>query len=116
MVLRGFSGYCWAVALLGFARQFLNRPSAFLSYANEVVYPFYIIHQTVILLIGFNVVPLADTILMKFIAVVVFSFVLTMALVEIVVKPWPLMRRLFGMKARLKNQDSRDTTRREPII
>lgn len=98
MALRGFSGFCWAVALLGYARQSLNRGSALLRYANEAVYPVYILHQTVIILIGYKVIALDDTILLKFIAVVLFSLLATLALYETLIRPWPIMRGLFGMK------------------
>ncbi|TQV88206.1 acyltransferase family protein [Aliikangiella coralliicola] len=44
----------WVLALLGLAYRFLNRNSARLSYFNEAVYPYYILHQTIIIVVGFE--------------------------------------------------------------
>ncbi len=98
MMVRGFSGFCWAVALLGYARQFLSHGNLFLKYANEAVYPFYIIHQTVIVIIGYQVIQLEDDILSKYIFMVISSFIVTITIYECFVRPWPKIRVLFGMK------------------
>jgi hypothetical protein len=99
MMVRGMSGFCWAIAFLGYARQFLSRGSRFLSYANEAVYPFYIIHQTIIIIIGYKVIQVDDDILSKYIFIVVSSFIVTITLYECFVRPWPKIRILFGMKS-----------------
>ena len=51
--------YGWAViaGLLGLAGRFLNRRSRVLSYLTEAVFPYYIIHQTVIVLVGYWLIP-----------------------------------------------------------
>ena len=43
--------YLWAaiLAILGWAHQHLNRPWRWLPWANEQVYPWYVLHQTVII-------------------------------------------------------------------
>lgn len=41
---------------LGLAYHFLNRPSKTLTYLNDAVYPFYILHQTFIIVIGYNLI------------------------------------------------------------
>ena len=47
--------YAWVVilALLGMARRWLNRPGSALAYLTPAVFPYYILHQTLIVLIGF---------------------------------------------------------------
>jgi len=42
------------LTVFAIAHKFLNVKSAKLSYFNDAVYPFYILHQTLILVIGFN--------------------------------------------------------------
>ena len=44
----------WIIAIFGWGHRLLNRPSAWLSYATQAVYPWYILHQTVIIVIGAN--------------------------------------------------------------
>ncbi len=46
--------HCWAViyALLGFGQLLLNKPSGLLSYLSAAIFPYYILHQTVIIVAG----------------------------------------------------------------
>lgn len=46
--------YAWAVivTLLGFARRFLNSPSRALAYLTAAIFPYYILHQTLIVVAG----------------------------------------------------------------
>ncbi|MGB3627350.1 MAG: acyltransferase family protein, partial [Henriciella sp.] len=47
--------YAWTViaALLGLAQRYLNRPSRALTYMTEAIFPWYILHQTLIVMAGF---------------------------------------------------------------
>lgn len=53
--------YVWAVLLgvLGWARVALDRPWPWLAWANESVYPWYVLHQTVIIVLAVWLAPLA---------------------------------------------------------
>lgn len=85
-------------AILGFAMQYLTRDAAFLKYANEAVLPFYILHQTVLLVIGYFIVQWAIPDLSKWAIIFVSSFIVIMAIYEYVVRRINLLRFLFGMK------------------
>ncbi|MBE7367693.1 acyltransferase family protein [Ramlibacter pallidus] len=52
--------YLWTtvLALLGWAHRLLNRPWRWLPWANESVYPWYVLHQTVIIVLVFWLAPL----------------------------------------------------------
>ena len=103
--LRGLLGCCWIIGLLGLGRRFLNFNNKFLVYANEAVLPFYILHHTVIYIIGFYVVQWSSGVGTKFLMISIASFVAIMALYEILVRRVSIVRILFGM--RIKN-DSRN--------
>ena len=47
--------YAWSiiVTLLGLARKFANRTSPALSYLTAAIFPYYILHQTIIVVIGY---------------------------------------------------------------
>lgn len=92
-----FSGWFWLIAILGFGHRRLNASSALLRYASEASYPFYILHQTVIVAIGYYVVRWDMGIAAKFGLIVVASFAATLAGYE-VVKRFNPTRWLFGMK------------------
>lgn len=96
--LAALNAWFWVLALLGFGRRYLNRPNRWLRYANEAIYPFYILHQTVIVVLGFYVIRTSDTVLVKFLFLSVSSGAVTMVLYHFLVRPWALTRFLFGMQ------------------
>jgi hypothetical protein len=85
-------------AFLGFAMQYLTKNNPFLKYTGEAVLPFYILHQTVLLVIGYFVLRWAIPDLAKWMIIFASSFVVIMALYEFAVRRFNLMRVLFGMK------------------
>jgi hypothetical protein len=86
-------------AVLGFAMQYLTKNTPFLKYAGEAVLPFYILHQTVLLAIGYFVVQWAIPAPAKWTIIFVTSFMVIMALYELAVRRVNILRILFGMKA-----------------
>jgi glucan biosynthesis protein C len=95
---RALGSWCCVLAFLGFGRKHLNFSTPFLKYANEAVLPFYILHQTVLLSVGYFVVQWAIPDLLKWLIIVPVSFVIIMTLYEFVVRRFNVMRVLFGMK------------------
>ncbi len=98
--LRAF--LCWSglVAICGFASRHLRFSNSFLKYANEAVLPFYILHQTVILTIGYYVVRLQISLWLEYLVIAVSSLVVIMALYELLIRRVNVLRVVFGMKAR----------------
>jgi glucan biosynthesis protein C len=94
--------WCFMLAILGFGMQYLTANTPFLRYANEAVLPFYILHQTVIISVGFYVVrwPIPD--LAKFVIIATSSFAIIMLLYEFLIRRLNILRFLFGMKLRPK--------------
>jgi membrane-bound acyltransferase YfiQ involved in biofilm formation len=95
--LRGISAWCWVLAFLGFGSRHLKLNTPFLTWANEAVLPFYILHQTVLLCVGYFVVQWAIPDLLKWLIIVPLSFVIIMGLYELVRRN-NILRFLFGMK------------------
>jgi len=87
------------VFLLSLGARYLNFNNRALTYANEAVLPFYVLHQTVILVIGFFVIRTSMGILPKFLIVAVLSFAAIMVLYELAVRRIGFMRFLFGMRS-----------------
>lgn len=90
--------YLWILTFLGWAGRYLNVSTPYLQPANEAVLPFYILHQPVLLSIGYFVVQWAIPDLAKWAIIFVCSFAVIMVLYEIVVRRFNVMRVLFGMK------------------
>jgi hypothetical protein len=90
--------WCWLLVVFGFGMQHLNFNTPFLKYANEAVLPFYILHQTVIVTLGYFVVQWSIPSLLKFFFTLTASFLISMGLYELIVRRVNLLRFLFGMK------------------
>jgi peptidoglycan/LPS O-acetylase OafA/YrhL len=86
------------LAYLGFARQRLSFSLPFLVYANQAVLPFYILHQPVLIFIGFFVVQWHIPDLLKYLLISIPSFILTLGIYEFLVRRSNLLRFAFGMK------------------
>ncbi|HSR32925.1 MAG TPA: acyltransferase family protein, partial [Anaerolineae bacterium] len=99
---RALGSWCFVLAILGFGRKYLDYGTPFLKYANEAVLPFYILHQTVLLCVGYFVVQWAIPDLLKWVIILISSFAIIMVLYEFLVRRFNLMRFLFGMKPRPK--------------
>jgi peptidoglycan/LPS O-acetylase OafA/YrhL len=96
--LRALCSWFCILAAVGFCMRYLDYSNAFVRYANEAVLPFYILHQTVLLTVGYFVVswPIPD--LLKWAIILVASFAIIMALYEFLVRRFNVLRFLFGMK------------------
>ncbi len=106
----GLSAWCWLLAIWGFGTRHLNFRGPFLGYANEAVMGFYILHQPVLLCVGYFVVGWAIPDVLKYPLVAVPSFFIIMGLYEFLVRKSKLMRLLFGMKWVKKRTPQRRST------
>ena len=98
MLVRALRSFCWIVAILGFGSRFLNFNNTFLGYANEAVLPFYILHQTIIMIIGFYVIQSDMSIAAKYWIITPVSFVAIMSIYELLIRRTNVVRFLFGMR------------------
>jgi len=58
-------GWTFVITLLGYSQVWLNTKSSFLRQCNEAIYPFYILHQTVIVVLGYYIIQLNLAILLN---------------------------------------------------
>lgn len=97
-LLRAFNAWAWLVAICGFGGRHLNFSNRFLKYGNEAVLPFYILHQAVILAIGYYIVQLDMAMPAKLLIIAATSFLTIVAFYEVLIRRVNLLRFLFGMK------------------
>jgi hypothetical protein len=98
--LRGLLSWCWVIGLFGLGHRFLNFNNKFLAYGNEGVLPFYIMHHSVIYIIGYYVIQWSGNIVSKFLIISIISFAIIMSVYEILIRRFNLLRFLFGMKTK----------------
>ena len=93
------------LTILGYGQFYLNKTPNWLRLSNELIYPFYIFHQTVIVVVGYYIIALEASILIKVILLFALSFTITSAICFFIIKPFNLFRFLFGLKLN-KNLES----------
>ena len=98
MALRGLIGWCWIIGILGLARRVLNFDNRFLARAGEAVLPFYILHHTVMYIVGHQVIQWNLGVGWKWTAIALVSLAVTLALYEFLIRRVGALRFLFGMK------------------
>ncbi|MEO5594253.1 MAG: hypothetical protein ABIR15_10175 [Chitinophagaceae bacterium] len=96
--------HTWSLilAILGFAKKHLNFSNRFLQYTNQAVYPFYILHQTIIVAFGFYVVQWPVPAFIKLLVLIVITFSGLVILYHFVIKRFILTRILYGLKPKEK--------------
>jgi glucans biosynthesis protein C len=92
--------WIWVLALLGAGRALLSRPLPGLGYASEASFPFYVLHQTVIVAVAYVVVGWELAVWQSFTIVSLAALALTLAAYEALVRRTDRTRFLFGMRPR----------------
>jgi peptidoglycan/LPS O-acetylase OafA/YrhL len=98
LLVRATNAWSWLLTFLGFASRHLNFSNRFLKYANAAVLPFYILHQTVIVGIGYLIREWQWAVVPKYLFLATTSFIVIIGLYEFAVKRTKVTRYLFGMK------------------
>lgn len=92
------------LAALGFAKRHLNFNNRLLQLANEAIYPFYLLHQPIIVIMAYLVVPGNISAGWKAFAIASSSFLISLFIYWYFVRPFNMMRFVFGMKSFQKKQ------------
>jgi len=102
------SAYTWAVLLtiLGLAQRFLNRPFKWVKVASPAVYPWYILHQSIIIPLAYYLSFYKFTGWVEFLMVTGGTVVGCAVLYKLVISRIALLRVLFGMKPMAESSSS----------
>ncbi|MDQ3206543.1 MAG: acyltransferase family protein [Pseudomonadota bacterium] len=94
--------YIWSAlcAILGWAHARLNRPWRWLPWANDSVYPWYVLHQSLIVLLAFVLLPMKLGPVLEPLAVLVGTLLGCWALSDGLVRRATWLRPLFGLRRR----------------
>lgn len=113
-IIRSANIWFWVLTVLGYGSKYLRRDSRFLRYSNQAVYPFYILHQTITVAVGYYLVDWEAGIPLKFLALATATFLGSWVLYEFPIKRVSLLRPLFGLKMnnRLSHPRTSDRTGR----
>ncbi|WP_287585915.1 acyltransferase family protein [Candidatus Borrarchaeum sp.] len=100
--LWAFNGWSWIIALLFLGRKFLSFNHRYLQFSNELVLPFYVLHETVIVAVAFFVVSLNLIVMVKYFIIFSVSFAI-ISLLLIPIRQINVLRFLFGMRLKKKS-------------
>jgi peptidoglycan/LPS O-acetylase OafA/YrhL len=95
---RGTFPWLTIIAVLGYGKQFLNFPSKFLLYFGEASYPTYILHQSVVVAVGYYVIQWEADVSSKYVAITLATYAVTFMIYEGVIRRNNPIRFLFGMR------------------
>lgn len=94
-----FEVWCWLLAVLYLGIRWLDIPNRVVSYLEESILPFYVLHHPVLLVVAGYVVTWSLGAWPKFFVIVIIAGSITMTLYEFGVRRWNLMRTVFGLRA-----------------
>jgi peptidoglycan/LPS O-acetylase OafA/YrhL len=119
MALKALVAWSWVLALVGYGKRYLNRKHKVLDYLNQAVYPFYILHQTVIVVVVYYIVQTKnESILSKYIYTVGITLFVTVGIYHLLVRPYGITRFLFGMKpkSQVKQAELPETKKENEVL
>jgi glucan biosynthesis protein C len=90
--------WSYLLAAFGYGMRYLTFNKRLLSYANEAVLPIYILHQPIILCIGFFIIPLQLPILVKYLIITPLALSISLGIYEYGIRRVNLLRYAFGLK------------------
>jgi hypothetical protein len=91
---------CIALALIGYSARYLNHDHPWRKTLNEAIYPFYILHQTVILVLAFMLRGYDIQVGWRVLVLTVLSFGIIVIIYVFLIRPFNITRFLFGMHIR----------------
>lgn len=94
------AGWCFVIALLGWARARIRATGPLLRYLQESAFPVYLLHQSAIVIPGYFLIQSSLGLWTKWGLLLCISTISTIAAYHLLVRPFALPRFLCGMKPR----------------
>jgi len=92
--------WVWLLVMLGYGKRWLSHSNAALRYLREASYPVYILHQTVIIAVGYYVIQAPWSWQLKYLLVLALTLLICFVLYEALIRRLLPLRLIFGLKAR----------------
>lgn len=98
MLITYSNRWLWIVTIFGWGHHLLNRPMKWLPYATEAVFSWYILHQTIIVVVAYNLGELSLGPVIEPTLVLVATFGGCFLIHEYIIRRSRILRPLFGLK------------------
>jgi len=107
-----FLSWFMVITVIAYGQYYLNKPHPWLTHVNEGLYPFYILHQTVIIAIGYYICQLDWSIAAKYWSIAMLTLMSCIGFYLLMIRPFNVMRFFFGMKAKKQGGKALQADRR----
>lgn len=97
--------WCSILSCLGFAGRYFRFSNSVLVYLNEAVYPLFILHLTVIVVLGYWITPLNWGMWTKYLLISNGTAPLILLFYHFLIRPYNSMRLLFGVRPKLPGRE-----------
>lgn len=101
-ILTGINSWLWIMAIMGFSYRHLNRRIAFVHRFNRIIFPFYLIHQVVLLGLAslfFGALPWMNS-WVSYLSITLLTTIASCLLISKVIVPIAPLGFLFGIEPR----------------
>jgi len=109
------NGWLWILAICGWAQHMLNSDNAVIRYLNGGVYCYYILHQTVIIALAYNLAPFALGPVLEPFFLIVFTILLCLGGYE-ALRRIPGLRICFGITVNHRPELARENARDKVLL
>ena len=106
--IKAMNCWTWILVIFAVAERHLSFSNKWLSYSSQASMPFYVLHQPVIVTLGFFIANEAWSIPVKLIFLMVVAFFIIMLLYQFIISKVSILRILFGIKGVKKPKSSPD--------
>lgn len=103
----------WILVILGFAYSYLNRDAAWLRYSNKAVFSWYILHQTITVVLGGALTKYQLGGALEFGLVLIGTFAGCFAIHHYIVRPLPALHIFFGYSPQKRSNTIGSTLKKE---
>ncbi|MCG8615963.1 MAG: hypothetical protein MI802_07075, partial [Desulfobacterales bacterium] len=97
-LVRGMNMWAWLSAMFGYAGTYGKRSNKFLAVTHPMVMPVYILHQTIIVMLGYCLAGTVMPVMVKMGILFSGALALVVLCYVVAITPSRVMRILFGMK------------------
>lgn len=98
MLVLYINRWAWILTVLAWGHRWLNRPSRWLAYANDAVFPWYVLHQSITVIVGYALLQRALPVAAEAVILVTTTFGGCWLAYEVLIRRARWLRPLFGLK------------------
>lgn len=97
-ILNPIMTWTMLLAVCGYGYKYLNKPSSMIQKTNKAVYPLYILHQTIIVIVGYYISNSKIHFLAKYCILVASAFCFSYLVYHFLIVRFKITKTLFGIK------------------